>query len=191
MLLPPELRRPAANGQPEATPTKPVAHSLLIAATDIRNPLSCTPMSLAAHEQAKTKGEEAITTRVSIVEADEPQAAAESIGSLSLADGSAGASSAAASSSGLAAPSVSAALTSDLSAPFHLLSDTVFAKDSNAAVRRLYAKWNIDQTCDMHRWRYTQSVDKSMKDDGSAGCAACNSLYLCSLFFLRAAERWI
>jgi hypothetical protein len=83
-------------------------------------------------------------TRVSIVEVDDQTSSA--------------ASSASASITGIAATASAPTSSTDLTAPFHLLKDVTFSKDTNAAMRRYYAKWNIDQNCSMHRWRYNQSV---------------------------------
>jgi len=114
-------------------------------------------LSLApsAEDDAKLKGS------VSIEEVTQ-QAGSMHIGaaeaSAAASSDDAAASAASAASSSAAAPS---APSSSLRDSFVLLPDTCFAKDSNDAVRRYYSKWDIQPTCHMHRWRYTQAVDLS------------------------------
>jgi hypothetical protein len=106
---------------------------------------------------SSSHGEESQPQRVLIEESTEQTE------KLSVDDGAASATSSAAASSS-AATAASASSSSSSSSPssslresFVLLAGAWFAKDSNAAVKRYYNKWNIQPTCHMHRWRYTQS----------------------------------
>ena len=133
--------------------------------------LSLTPFEPAVGAAASAH---APHTRVSIVDSEEqqiadsadnlyirteekqplpPPAAAASAAAASSSSNSAAASS----SSSSTAASSSGANAVDLNAPFQLLADARFSKDTHPAMRRYFQKWNIDQTCSMNKWRYIKS----------------------------------
>lgn len=169
------------------------AQLLPLHTTHHRSAASVTPLNLspaAAHRMSSnsstvdagsaSSSAAAPATRVSIVEVAEENesqtaaAVAARLDAISLSQSDDAAATPAASgvgaSGGVAAAAAAASPAtppSDLSAPFQLVSDARFAKDANAAMRRYYHKWNIDNTCHMARWRYLQS-DTHEGDSGTA-----------------------
>lgn len=88
-----------------------------------------------------------------------------------------------------AAAAASAPQPNDLAAPFHILPHS-FAHTSNAAVRALYRKWNLDASCSALKLRYLPSAATASQLSDPAQCQAFVASMINSDAFRAQFEYW-